>query len=204
MDNVYHYVYQITEISTGLKYIGARSCTGYPENDLGIKYFSSSTNKQFIESQKQNSENYIYSILSVFECREDAIFEEIRLHELYDVGKNIEYINKVKQTKSSFDSSGTVVVKDSNGNIFSVSINDPNYINGNYKFILCEQARVKDKDGNIISVSINDEKYLNGEYVGINKGKIFINDGYNNRMIHNDSDIPYGWNKGLIYKKQVK
>lgn len=203
METTYHYVYQITEINSGKKYIGLRSCSDYPENDIGIKYFSSSKNKEFIESQKTNSSNYIYSILSVFDCREDAINEEIRLHELFDVGRNVEYINKAKQTYLSFDVSGTVVVKDDDGNVFSVSVDDPNYLNGSYKFILCGTARVKDSNGYILVVSVDDEKYISGEYVGVNKGKIFINDGHNNRMVSDKDSIPDGWTKGKL-RRSVK
>ncbi len=129
-----HYVYLITELLTNMKYIGLRSCNTLPHLDLGIKYFSSSTNKEFIKNQKLNKKlklsNYKYEILSIHNTRKEAINEEITLHELYDVDKNPEYYNKAKQTSTGWDAAGKVTVKDKDGNTSHVSINDPRYISG--------------------------------------------------------------------------
>lgn len=46
----YHYTYQITEINTNKKYIGLRSSNIMPNDDIGIHYLSSSSNKEFIKS----------------------------------------------------------------------------------------------------------------------------------------------------------
>ena len=97
----FNYVYQIAEANTDMKYIGVRGANIKPEYDLGTNYFSSSSNKEFIKNQKNNISNYIYSILSIHDNRCDAINEEIRLHELYDVENNIEYYNKKNQTKTT-------------------------------------------------------------------------------------------------------
>ena len=43
----YQYVYMITELSTNMKYIGVRGSNFLPEQDLGVNYFSSSSNKEF-------------------------------------------------------------------------------------------------------------------------------------------------------------
>ena len=45
----YQYVYMITELSTNMKYIGVRGSNFLPEQDLGVNYFSSSSNKEFIK-----------------------------------------------------------------------------------------------------------------------------------------------------------
>ena len=89
----FHYVYQITEISTNKKYIGSRTSKIDPSLDLGLKYFSSSSNAEFIKNQKENPIKFEYKILSIFETKEEAINEEIRLHNLYDVGRNLEFYN---------------------------------------------------------------------------------------------------------------
>lgn len=83
-----NYVYLITEISTGMKYIGVRSCRCDPKDDLGIKYRSSSSNKQFINRQKSNPSDYKYEIISTFDTRKEANQEELRLLEKYDVENN--------------------------------------------------------------------------------------------------------------------
>ena len=103
---LFHYVYRITNIKIKKYYYGARSCQGSPHDDLGIKYFSSSTDKTFIKDQKANQQNYKYKILRIFENRTDAISFEIKLHSKFNVGQNDSFYNKVKQTALKFDTSG--------------------------------------------------------------------------------------------------
>lgn len=99
----YHYTYLITNTNTNMKYIGVRSCNCLPEND---SYMGSS--KYLTEDIRQESlANFTKEILSLFETRVEAINEEIRLHNLYDVAKNPEYYNKAKQTSTGFDTTGT-------------------------------------------------------------------------------------------------
>lgn len=130
MSKNYSYVYLITEISTNKKYIGVRSCDINPENDLGKTYFSSSTNKDFINRQKSCKEDYLYEVLSIFKTRKEANEEEIRLHDLYNVGINEKFYNKAKSKSNGFDTSGKVVVKDENNNTMLVPVNDPRYLSG--------------------------------------------------------------------------
>lgn len=60
-------------------YIGSRQSKCDPKDDLGIKYFSSSSNKNFINEQKQNPDKFKYEILSVHNSRVEAYEEEIRV-----------------------------------------------------------------------------------------------------------------------------
>jgi len=55
------------------------------DNNLGIKYFSSSTDKKFILDQKNNSNNFKYKIVRLFSNRKDAIFFEAKIHEKFKV-----------------------------------------------------------------------------------------------------------------------
>ena len=61
-----YYTYRITNIIEGKHYYGVRSTNTIPKDDLGIKYFSSSTNKEFIKDQKTNPQNYKYKIILIF------------------------------------------------------------------------------------------------------------------------------------------
>lgn len=74
-----YYVYKITKLSNNMYYIGSRQSKSDPKDDLGIKYFSSSSNKKFINEQKQNPNNFKYEILSVHNSRMEAFAEEIRV-----------------------------------------------------------------------------------------------------------------------------
>jgi len=100
-----HYTYRISNIIKNKHYYGIRTAVN-PHKDLGIKYFSSSSDKEFIKDQKNNPENYKYKIIFIFNNRIDAIKMEIKLHNKMDVGINENFYNKVKQTSIGFDTSG--------------------------------------------------------------------------------------------------
>jgi hypothetical protein len=84
-------------------YYGSRSCKSHPHDDLGIKYFSSSHDKDFIKDQKEHPEHYRYKIVRIYETRKDALELEIKLHETFDVGINESFYNRSKQTSSKFN-----------------------------------------------------------------------------------------------------
>lgn len=95
-----HYTYFLTakEPHQGMKYyIGVRSCKVNPEED---KYFGSSKLMKSlkIESNKQ--------ILGVWTSRKEALDHEILLHDCFDVAKNKQFFNQVKQTATGFDTTG--------------------------------------------------------------------------------------------------
>ena len=108
-DDIYymnHYTYKITNIKTNKSYIGVRSCEDTPSEDIGIKYFSSSSDKVFISEQRINPENFIYEVINTFDNRVDALTDEIRLHEMHDVCKNPQFYNLSKQTSNGMDFTG--------------------------------------------------------------------------------------------------
>ncbi len=102
-----HYTYRIHNTKTNKSYIGDRSCQCKPKEDLGIKYFSSSSDKDFMEDQLNNPSDYNYWILDTFDTREEAKQLEIDLHNFHDVGRNPKFYNKAKQTSVKFDTTGT-------------------------------------------------------------------------------------------------
>ena len=120
-----HYVYRITNKVTKLHYYGKRSCTCDPKLDLGIKYFSSSKDKAFIADQKINTNNYKYKVIKKFNTAEEAVEYEIKLHNKFNVGINPKFYNKAKQTALKFSTTGKTTVKDLQGNVMQVDINDP-------------------------------------------------------------------------------
>ncbi len=105
-----HYVYQIKNILAEKYYIGVRSCNIAPVDDLGKKYFSSSSDKNFMNDQKENPENYRYKILEEFDSRSLAVKEEIKLHKKFNVSKNNIFYNLASQTADGFDWDSTGLV----------------------------------------------------------------------------------------------
>lgn len=107
--NQHHYTYWITNIQEQKHYIGLRTSNIHPLKDLGLKYFSSSTEKEFTQDQKENPQNYEYRISGTFSSRKLAELDEIEQHDVHDVGRNPRFYNKVKQVKGGFDRTGVPV-----------------------------------------------------------------------------------------------
>ena len=109
--NNYHYVYRITNTKLNKHYYGTRTSRIKPSKDLGTKYFSSSSDIQFRDDQKNNPQNYKYTIVSEFNSREEALELEVALHIKFDVGVNESFYNKAKQTSKGFacDRTGAII-----------------------------------------------------------------------------------------------
>ena len=115
MNYKYHYVYRITNKVTQMYYYGDRSCNCQPSEDIGIKYFSTSTLKLFIKDQKVNPQDYKYKVVKIFEtCREDAKQLEVDLHKKFDVKNHNKFINRANQTSSGFDTTGITPTREYN------------------------------------------------------------------------------------------
>ena len=108
----YHYVYRITNLVKNKHYYGCRTSKCLPNEDLRIKYFSSSKDKDFIKDQKLNPQNYKYKIIRICSSREEAIKLEIRLHNKFNVGVNESFYNRCKQTSIAWDRVGIPLSKE--------------------------------------------------------------------------------------------
>lgn len=91
-----HYTYKIT-YTTGKMYIGVRTCKCEPKDDVN-----------YLGSSKHIPNNLVLSkeILNTFNTRKEALNDEIRLHNLYDIANNEMFYNKAKQTSIGFDTTG--------------------------------------------------------------------------------------------------
>lgn len=105
--NKYHYVYRITNTKLNKHYYGTRSSNIEPFKDLGVKYFSSASDEEFRNDQKNNPQDYKYVIVSVFNSRKEAMQLEIKLHTKFNVGMNESFYNKCKASSTKFDTTGT-------------------------------------------------------------------------------------------------
>jgi hypothetical protein len=102
----YNYVYRITNKVEQKHYYGSRSCNAEPKRDLGIKYFSSSSDEEFKDDQKNHQENYKYKIVRICSTRKEATDLEIKLQKKFNVAKSEAFYNKSIQTSTGFDFSG--------------------------------------------------------------------------------------------------
>lgn len=102
----YFYVYRITNITTNRHYYGSRSSEILPCLDIGIRYFSSSYDNEFITEQKKYPLNFKYKVVIICKDNIDKQLAESYLHNKFDVAKNIMFYNMSKQTLYGFDSTG--------------------------------------------------------------------------------------------------
>lgn len=92
-----HYVYFCLRIGANpgepYKYIGVRSCEGNPEDDIGIRYVSSS---EYVKKdmEKYGRDKFKWKVIKTFEDRKEAEDYELYLHKKFKVGHNNSYYNK--------------------------------------------------------------------------------------------------------------
>ena len=148
-----HYVYRITNTQENKHYYGVRSSTIKPKEDIGIKYFSSSTDKNFIRDQKENPDNYKYKVLKIFPTRKDAEFFETILHEKFSVQTNESFYNKAKNTLMGFSVEGRKQSDEHKAKITVSKIGKVNFKN----IITGETGRIDkelfDLDDNLITLN---------------------------------------------------
>ena len=183
----HHYTYRITNIIEKKYYYGVHSCDCLPKEDIGVKYFSSSKNKEFIKDQKENPQNYKYKVVKIFSTRVEALEHEIFLHAKFNVGISTSFYNGAKHTSVGFDVSGKCSVKDMNGNTFSINIDDTRYLSGELQHINKNMVQIKDV-GKIRTVTVEEFKENNYDMVFKNTVSIIDKNGNKYRVSKEEFD----------------
>lgn len=220
MSSLFHYNYRITNLILRKHYYGSRSSKILPQLDIGVKYFSSSTNKEFISDQKTNPNNYKYKVVKVHKNRKDTILYEIKLHQKCKVNTNQSFYNKViqpHQPNSFINTTGMIYIKS-----LSKFISTSDYDKTIHKFHTSDRVIVNDIDGNrlcipckvynsnrdkyssiaknkVNSISkidgskkcISVEEYYSGEYYCNNTGKAPVTDNNGNTFLVSVNDPKY-------------
>jgi hypothetical protein len=145
-------------------------------NITGLKYFGKTNNKNpYIYKGSgivwnRHCKKYNYDIrtdiLGYFtneiQCKQTAIYFSL----INNIVKSKAWANLIiEQLDGGATKKNIVTVRDSSGNIFDVSKNDPRYINGEVVVIATGFVTVKDKNGKTFRVSKTDPRYINGELV---------------------------------------
>ena len=120
----YHYTYRITNTNERMYYYGVRSCSSLPKKDIGIKYFSCSTDLNFIQDQKDNPQYYKYKIIKIFDTRIEAEMHEILLHKKFNVMFNGKFYNKWNSNSSWSTAGLTGVTEISSGNRLMITVEE--------------------------------------------------------------------------------
>lgn len=103
IDGRTHYIYRITHITNKEYYYGSK--TG-DTSILGVKYFSSSLDEEFIKDQNLNPLDYKYKVIRIFDNPADKMLFESYLHQKFNVKKRNNFYNRSNQTPFGFDTTG--------------------------------------------------------------------------------------------------
>lgn len=164
-------VYRITNIVECKHYYGYKSCGKRdPKEIIGKTYFSSSSDKEFIEEQKNHPERFRYKVVASFNTKEEALEREIRLHVLFDVGRNESFYNRAKQTSSGFDTSGKGIFILPDGKRELLDIGSPEALRS--KRLPHINSPYVDDHSNIHWTNRNDKRVVNGQLRHIRKNKV--------------------------------
>ena len=188
-------MYRITNIVEIKHYIGIRTSKNIlPQDDLGVKYFSSSKDTKFKQDQKDHPENYRYKIIIVSYAKNKVAELEVKYHKKFNVGNNVKFYNLANQTNTSFSDHEKVSMRDKDGKCVRVSINDPGIENGELFGVAKGKIAMIDGDGKISQVSIFDPRISSGELHHINKGILTMRDSDGNiiKVTSNDPRIKTG------------
>lgn len=101
-----NYVYWIENRGTNVSYVGVRSCDIEPVDDIGVKYFTSSQDKEFKQDFKANPSKYNIDIINNFIERQEAMDLEIQIHNWNNVDANDKFYNRAKATSNGFGITG--------------------------------------------------------------------------------------------------
>jgi len=180
---MYHYVYRITNTKENIHYYGVRSSKVHPKKDLGVKYFSSSTDEEFIKDQKENkhTSKYKYKVIKMFTNRISANIMEVYLHKKYNVSINEKFYNKNNSGHIKPNTLGMVTVLDKRDNkTKSVTMKDFNKYEY-YVGVSTNKVNVLDtRDNKTKSVSKEDYN-KNDYYVGSTTGYVTVLDTRDNK-----------------------
>ena len=179
----YHYTYRITNTKIRKYYYGARTCYDtQPREDIGVCYFSSSTDNAFIQDQKDNPQNYRYKVVKLFNTRKEAIDFEIKLHNKFNVKIHERFYNKANQTSVGFDNTGLVPAIDRITNK-QILVTSDEYKNNN-NLIRHTSNKVAAKD-TVTGQTLMVEKNIfdsSSRYVGHDMGKVSAIDKRDGRI----------------------
>lgn len=195
----YNYFYKITNLINNHYYYGIHST-----NDINDGYMGSGSRLK-IAYKKYGIENFKKEILKFFNTRVDAaLYESEMVTE--SLIKDNECYNVILGGEEN-TTLGTATVKNKNGEIFQIPVDDERIKNGELVGITKGIITVQDSNGQHYRVSTDDERFLNGELKSLikNQIRVFDNNGKcffvstNDERLKNGELIP--WNKNLILAK---
>lgn len=155
VSNKYHYFYKITNNINGHFYYGVHNT-----NNLEDGYMGSGARLHYAY-KKYGVENFTKEILKFFDTSKEAFEYEAEV--VTDKLISQEECYNIELGGKYFNNEGLIHVKDVNGNIYVVSVNDPRYISGELTHLMKNKILCKDKNNKCYWIEKNDPRYLSGE-----------------------------------------
>lgn len=209
MNKKYHYFYKITNLINNHFYYGVHNTDNLEDGYIG------SGKRLHIAYQKYGIENFKKEILKYFDTAKEA-FEYEAEYVNEELVKDPDCYNIINGGKTG--TTNMVVVKDNNGNRFTVFKDDPRYISGELvqhgkgipnKYLKGKVA-TKDINGKFYLIDKNDEKYLSGKLKPFAYNKVLVKDENDNILyVEKDDpryisgDLKFFWN-GRQHKEETK
>ena len=190
---IYAYVYRITNIIENKHYYGKRVTKKHPSLDLGKKYFSSSTNDDFMLDQKSHPENYIYKVIVIAKSKYRAAQLEVKLHKKFNVASNPNFYNKCNARMNGFgmDDSVAVTVVETGERIL-VEKDCPKLKTGEYIHHFKDRATLRHNiTGECINIKCSDPKANSELYSHVTKDRVVVKDKDGNTFSVNINDPRY-------------
>ena len=159
---IYHYFYKITNNLNGHFYYGVHNT-----NNLDDGYMGSGIRLQYAY-KKYGIENFTKEILKYFDTCEEAFEYEAEIV-TEDLVKDYNCYNSTRGG-CTFNTYNLIIVKDNDGNLFSISKDDDRYISGELKFMWCGKHRT-DKAKEKIRKTMTPENSKN-DHIWVNKNGI--------------------------------
>jgi hypothetical protein len=167
-------IYQITNKLNNKIYIGSHQTVNINDKYMGS---SKSLKKDIKEMGK---ENFNKEILFVFDNKKEMLLKEEEIVNKEFVKRSDTY--NLYPANKKFTTIGMTCVKDNEGNITFVYIDDERYLSG--ELVGVNKGRkgkinVVDQNNNLLRVYSDDERYLSGELTHLNKNKVSCKDENN-------------------------
>ena len=166
------YTYHLCWSKFDIHYYGSRTKSGCTPEDLFNPYKSSS---KFVKDFIQRLGNPdIIEVRKLFNTREETLLYESKVLKRLKVYFNPKWLNICSNGIPMPNIKGLVQVRDSLNKCRLVSVNDPDYLNGNLIHASVGKVSVRLDDGSTKGMCI--KEFIDGNYKGVNRGKsVYIN-----------------------------
>ena len=181
-DGYYHYLYKITNLINGHFYYGVHNTKNLNDNYKG------SGTRLHKAYKKYGIENFKKEILYYFDNEYDMLNKEFELVNDDLIIDNTCYNLAYGGGRTTYNSA---VVKDNDGNILKVLLNDPRYLSGELVGVMKNTITVKDDHGNDLRISKEMFDLNKDKFKPTTTGKVIVYDNDMNSFMVDSNDPRY-------------